>query len=562
MSGRGDVRALVVVLALAAFAPRAHTAATITIVNMDGPGEGFNDPTPATPVGGNPGTTVGEQRLRCFEEAAAIWGAILDSPVPILVRAAFNPLSCTATTATLGSAGARYLEVNFAGAEFSNHWYHEALANQQAGVDLTPATQSDDGSDINARFNSGIGQPGCLSDYPWYYGFDHAEGQAIDLLPVILHEFGHGLGFSSTTSSSSGNYHNGFPGLWDRFLYGETTGLHWDEMTPAQRVASATDTNQLTWDGDAVSFRAPFVLSRAPELVLESGPGPLEATQAEFGAAVTDGGVTAPIVLVDDGVGNGSDGCQTPYTNAAALAGAIALVDRGSCAFVPKAQAAQQAGAVALVIANDVAGYFSPGGTDPSITIPVVSITQTDGASLESALLSGPVTGTIRLSETRRSGTHVSGRVRMFAPNPIVPGSSIGHFDVSAVPNLLMEPYLQPDLTSDVDLTREAFEDLGWLPRLTAVAAAPSPSASMRILPNPVARSAALHFVLPREEAIEISLLDLTGRRVATLANGRFGAGPHDVKWNGAGRSMAPGVYLARLRGEKTSATVRLVVVH
>jgi len=48
-------------------------AATITIVNADGAGEGFNDPTPAAPVGGNPGTTVGAQRLYVFQYAASIW---------------------------------------------------------------------------------------------------------------------------------------------------------------------------------------------------------------------------------------------------------------------------------------------------------------------------------------------------------------------------------------------------------------------------------------------------------------------------------------------------------
>ena len=47
-------------------------AATITIVNNDNPGEGFNDPTPVAPVGGNTGTTLGEQRLIVFETAARI----------------------------------------------------------------------------------------------------------------------------------------------------------------------------------------------------------------------------------------------------------------------------------------------------------------------------------------------------------------------------------------------------------------------------------------------------------------------------------------------------------
>ena len=61
-------------------------AATITIVNGDGPGEGFNDPTPVAPVGGNTGTTLGEQRQIVFEAAATIWGAALPSDVPPLTR--------------------------------------------------------------------------------------------------------------------------------------------------------------------------------------------------------------------------------------------------------------------------------------------------------------------------------------------------------------------------------------------------------------------------------------------------------------------------------------------
>ena len=89
-------------LALAAALPSAALgAATITIVNVNAAGVGFNDPTPAAPVGGNPGTTLGEQRLIAFQHAAGIWGAALDSAVEIRIQASFVPLTCTATTATL-----------------------------------------------------------------------------------------------------------------------------------------------------------------------------------------------------------------------------------------------------------------------------------------------------------------------------------------------------------------------------------------------------------------------------------------------------------------------------
>ena len=79
-------------------------AATITILNADGAGEGFNDPTPAAPVGGNPGTTVGQQRLNVFQRAGTIWGGLLPSNVNIVVRAQFNAQTCTATSAVLAGA--------------------------------------------------------------------------------------------------------------------------------------------------------------------------------------------------------------------------------------------------------------------------------------------------------------------------------------------------------------------------------------------------------------------------------------------------------------------------
>ena len=103
-------------LVLLAVGPAA--AATITIVNVDGAGEGFNDPTPAAPVGGNPGTTVGAQRLNVFQHAANIWGGLLTSPVQIFVNAQFNPLTCTPTQAVLGSAGTTFIFRDFTGAEF------------------------------------------------------------------------------------------------------------------------------------------------------------------------------------------------------------------------------------------------------------------------------------------------------------------------------------------------------------------------------------------------------------------------------------------------------------
>lgn len=563
---RALVRTLAACALLAALAESAHAAATINIINLDGAGEGFNDPTPAAAVGGNTGATVGQQRLNCFNQAAAIWGAILDSTVPINIQAAFNPLTCTSTSAVLGSAGPRFAEINKPAFEFQNYWYHEALANKQAGVDLTPPFGTDNGSDISAQFNSNIGQPGCLAGSPWYYGFDHNEpAGSLDLLAVLLHEFGHGLGFSTLTSGTTGSYFNSAPAVWDRFLYNESTGLHWDQMSAVERVASAINTNNLTWDGAAVKFQAPLFLSRPPELLVPYSGTPIVVGAAAYGPSLTLAGITAEAVLVVDAAAPTGDGCETPFTNAAQLAGKIAVIDRGLCNFSVKTKNAQLANALAVIIVNNTSGVLSPGGTDATITIPTVGVTQADGIALKNAIAGGPTTVTLRGSPTAIAGLSPTGRVRMYAPNPFQSGSSVSHFDVSAVPNLLMEPTINGDLTNSIDLTRQLFEDIGWLTRTTDV----SPIASavrvaMAASPNPARGAATVRFHLPASERLELTVFDLGGRAVRRLASGTFDAGAHDVAWDGrddSGRRAAPGVYLARLKGTSTAVTKNVVLI-
>jgi len=306
----------VLVLCLCAASP--VPAATFMINNLDGPGEGFNDATPVAPVGGNNGTTLGQQRLNLFQKAAEIWGAAIQSAVPIVIQANFDPLSCNASSAVLGSAGTIQIIRDFTGAPRPNTWYHIALANAIAGVDLLP-----DSDDISATFNSSIdNNNNCLSVTNWYLGYDHNHGNDIDLLVVLLHEFAHGLGFSGFSNLTYGTNLGGVPDIYSHFTLDNSSGMHWDEMSNGQRRNSATNTGNVVWDGPAV------------------------------------------------------------------LAGA--------------------------------AGFLT-GGADPA------------------------------------------GHARLYAPNPVQPGSSISHFDTAASPNLLMEPYINPNLGSDLDLTDEQLIDVGWI---------------------------------------------------------------------------------------------------
>ena len=77
-------------------------------------------------------------------------------------------------------------------------------------------------------------------------------------------------------------------------------------------------------------------------------------------------------------------GCGA-YYNALDVVGAIVIVTRGSCTFVDKGVLAQAAGAVALIIVDDVGSndlISMPGADTDGITIPVVMISATDGAAL------------------------------------------------------------------------------------------------------------------------------------------------------------------------------------
>ncbi len=308
---------LVVLLCVSSVLPAA--AATFVINNTDGPGEGFNDPTPTSPVGGNNGTTLGQQRLNLFQRAAEIWGSMIESNIPIIIQAGFDPLFCDASSAVLGSAGTLSVVRDFPNAPQPGTWYHVALANALAGTDLVPT-----GDDIIATFNSSIdNNNSCLSGTNWYLGFDHNSSGNIDLLVVLLHEFAHGLGFSNFVDPSTGTYFLNFPDIYTHFTLDNSNSLHWDDMNVGQRKNSAKNTGNVVWDGQNVV--------------------------------------------------NGASGFLTN-------------------------------------------GY--------------------DG----------------------------SGNVRLFAPNPVQPGSSISHFDTVASPSLLMEPFITSNLGSDLDITDEQLFDVGWPP--------------------------------------------------------------------------------------------------
>lgn len=543
-------------------------AATITIVNVDGAGEGFNDPTPVAPVGGNTGTTRGQQRLIAFQFAADVWGAALPSAVEIRVTASFDPLSCTATTAVLGSAGARGATTDFPGAPIPNTYYHVALANKLAGYDLSPGSPGTSADEIQARFNVSVDEAACLTASNWYYGLDGNNGNDIDLVVVLLHEFGHGLGFTSLVNNTTGALAGGLPDIYSRFLYDNTAGLHWPDMSNSQRAASAVNPQNVAFDGPHTTATADDWLDPASE-VFVSAPsavaGTYAAADAAWGPTVLSRPVSGEVVLVQDATAPVNDGCET-LLNAAELPGRIALVDRGLCTYAAKVQAAQAAGAIGVIVVNNVAGAMNTmGGTGPGIAIPAVMVSLADGNLLKAALADG-LHAAIRPSAERLAGADAQGRVLVFTPNPLQSGSSVSHFDPNSRPNLLMEPAFQSDVgPRQVDLALSLFHDEGWFRDAAAPATFGGVRAALRQnAPNPFNPSTTITFSLAEGGAAELRVFDVRGRNLRVLAAGDLPAGEHSVTWDGRdddGRPVPSGIYFYKLRCGGFEGLQRMVLL-
>lgn len=459
-------RALTLSLFLAAFATNSFAGAgRIIIVNSDPAGVGLNDPTPVAPVGGNTGTTLGEQRMNVYQAAADRWSSMLDTDIDILAEAHFAALECDATSAILGRAGAFTFVDNFTKAPKANTWYPIALANALAGRDLAPGQP-----DITMTFNSSIDKPDCLGDSGWYYGLDGNHGNDTDLFVVVMHELAHGLGVSAPSSDET--FLGNKPSVFDTHTLDLSSGNRWNQMSQTQRRVSLTNSGNLVWDGDNVrSYISRFLQPvttltvTAPAAVARN----FDIGTATFGPDASRAAMTGTIVrAVDAGNTDGPttfDGC-TAFTNASAVSGQIALVDRGSCLFVTKARNAQAAGAIGVVIVdNSTTNCTPPGmaGEAPDVTIPIVSITSRDGDALKQQLsANASVTSMLRVDPSQLAGTSQQGYMRLYAPCTAEPGSSKHHWDVVSTPNLLMEPAVNGDLLHGVDLTLYQLLDIGW----------------------------------------------------------------------------------------------------
>ena len=148
-----------------------------------------------------------------IQTAVDVWAENFSSSVPININVKWGS---SASYGVLASASSKNNFSNFTGAPDKTLYYASALANALAGKDLDPT---------NPEIEISI-----TSNAPWYYGTDgKCPPRSYDLVSVILHEMGHGLGFIS------GTYYDVFSG------YGRI-----DQPTPFDAYSQLPDGRRLS----------------------------------------------------------------------------------------------------------------------------------------------------------------------------------------------------------------------------------------------------------------------------------------------------------------------------
>lgn len=244
-----------------------------------------------------------------------------------------------------------------------------------------------DGMDV---LNMSIGSAFQWPQYPTAV----AASNLVDQGMVVVASIGN--------SGASGVYSAGAPGLGENVI----------------GVAS--------FDNSHVSLAA-FTISPDDTLIGygTAAAAPLPPTSGSYPMART-GTTTTP-----------DDGCNPIADD---LTGHVVLIRRGACPFHTKALNAQNAGAAGVVLYNNVAGRFSPTvAGDPPITIPVVAVSDAEGALIDGRLASGPVTMTWT-SELLLSTNPTGGLISSFSSYGLSPDLALKP-DIGAPGGLIRSTY-------------------------------------------------------------------------------------------------------------------------
>ena len=209
----------------------------------------------------------------------------------------------------------------------------------------------------------------------------------------IIHDVWYLYGFDEASGSFQlNNYNKGGLG-GDPVLAEAQDARIGDPTATPPRPASRNNANFATpIDGRAPRMQM-YLWNGIPDKDLfrvtapASIAGSYTALEAIWSKKLTSTPVTGKLVLAETADANSAEGCSA-FTNSAAVAGNIAVVYRGSCGFAIKAEHAQAAGAIALIVINNAPGAPITMAGTPAVTIeiPAVMISQADGKLIRDLL--------------------------------------------------------------------------------------------------------------------------------------------------------------------------------
>jgi len=193
-------------------------------------------------------------------------------------------------------------------------------------------------------------------------------------------------------------YHYGFDepsGNFQNNNYGNG-GLGSDYVNADAQDGGGTNNANFATPNDGQNPRMQMYLwspSGSSDLMTVNSPssiaGSYGGVEAGFGPGLPSSPLTADLALPIDNDPDVYDACTDPVTPGI-MNGKIAIIMRGTCPFVDKVQRAQDDGAVAAIIVNNVGtAPFAMGGTSATINIPSIMISNADGLALIAEIESG-----------------------------------------------------------------------------------------------------------------------------------------------------------------------------
>lgn len=285
---------------------------------------------------------------------------ILDAPMVTLSHyqslSTSDPWLPEDATTTSGNNGFAYADVIAPQGFSEGDFTAETTAPNTFDYALRPDERANSFNNRKAAIVNLFYMNNFLHDYYYDFGFDEASGNA------QLSNYGRG----------------GVEGDPLHLEAQDFSGLNNANMaTPADGASPRMQ--QYLWNSKDAEVGVDFGVTVTDPAAV----GLLSSSQvASFGPSQYSD-VVGGVVRLEDGTGTGTDGCEAA-TNAADLAGNIAIIDRGGCAFTVKVTNAQDAGAIAALVVNNVDdGTPAPmGGIDANVTIPSMGLSFADGASI------------------------------------------------------------------------------------------------------------------------------------------------------------------------------------